>query len=750
MEDRRLVAIMFTDIVGYTSMMGKDEKKTHELILKNRKIHLSFINKFNGTCLKEMGDGFLASFPAASNAVFCAIAIQQVSNKEEIPLRIGIHEGEVLFENNEVLGDGVNIASRIEQATEPGCISISGTVFNDIKNKPEIETAFVDCKTFKNVERPVEIYKILFDEDAGPDLDLTEESVPIKTRWKPIYTILAGLVVIVAAIVLLIPKFLKKPSAEMERSIAVLPFTNESADEKNAYFVNGMMEDIRNNLAKIGDLRVISKTSTEKFRETNLSITEIAEELDVNYLLEGSVQRESNQVKIHAQLIETETDDHMWVDTYVRDLSDVFSVQSEIAEDIAKELYAVITPEELEIIEKIPTTNITAYDIFLRARDQHNNYWIDPSNSDALDEAIILYNRALEYDSSFAKAYTGLALAFWDRDYWVRYFDETFLDSVLLLTNKALSFDPTLDEAYYVRGMYLRNQKDGYDAALEDFNTALEINPNYSQAYFQISILYAWFFYDYVEAIKNCQIAIGLDHSAYLPFSFRNLGNLYSNVGFGDQARDYYLKAFQLDNDSVQYYNELAWQAYGEENLLEANKYAYQSYLLDSAILTNVSFLMEFNSFLGNYKEANLYANKLLDLYNKVHNQPNNWHRIGYTFLKIGKPEEAEFYFNEQIKWCEESIKLNKEYAQTYWAHYDLACVLALKGETEKAIQLLTEVNKNNFFPKWHVSHFKQDPFFENIRDDERFQKILNDIEAKYQKEHEKVKLWLEEEVISQ
>lgn len=506
-----------------------------------------------------------------------------------------------------------------------------------------------------------------------------------------------------------------------------------------------MTEDIRNKLTKIGDLHVISKTSTEKYRQTDLSIKEIAEELNVKFILEGTVQKAGNEVKIHAQLIRAETDDHLMAETYIRDLSDVFSVQSEIAETIADELSAIITPDALAIIETIPTANITAYDIFLRARDQHNQFWLY-SDGGALEDAILLYRRALEYDSTFARAYTGLALAFRDQHNYSNYLDENYLDSVLILANKALSFDDKLDEAYYVRGRYYASQPDGFNKSLQDMNRALEINPNYVQIYEYKSVISAWVFEDYIEAIKNGQMAVKLDQSTRLPINLKNLAGFYSDVGFFEEARTYIKRAFLLDNDSSSYFTKMAWINLGEGTLEDGLKAALKSYQLDTTNMESLILTIMYCNSLKNGKVGYDYALKLLDMFKFYQmTSPNDFHWIGYLFWKKGKVEEAEYYFNEQVRWCEESMRLKRSYATMYGAHHDLACVLAFKGDTVRAIQLLAEINDNkNFFVSRYISQFENEPFFESIHDDLRYQKILEDMKAKYQKEHDRIKNWLE------
>ena len=240
-EDRRLAAIMFTDIVGYTAMMGSDENKAFKVLRKNREIQRPIIKKYRGEWLKEMGDGILASFHTASDAVRCAGEIQQAAKKEGIGLRIGIHEGEVVFEGGDVLGDGVNVASRLEELAEEGAINISGAVYKDIKNKAGITTEFIEEKELKNVEEPIKVYKVHF--EVGEQA--IKKDQPVTKRNKLLYYIIAGLVVVIAIILIwqflplkeTEPVIVESEKGEIDRSIAVLPFANLSDDPAQEYSV---------------------------------------------------------------------------------------------------------------------------------------------------------------------------------------------------------------------------------------------------------------------------------------------------------------------------------------------------------------------------------------------------------------------------------------------------------------------------------------------------------------------------------
>jgi tetratricopeptide (TPR) repeat protein len=317
-----------------------------------------------------------------------------------------------------------------------------------------------------------------------------------------------------------------------------------------------------------------------------------------------------------------------------------------------------------------------------------------------------------------------------------------------VLTNKALSFDEQLDEAYYVRGLYYASQEDGFNESMKDMNRALKINPNYVEVYKHKSVVSAWIFEDYIEAIKNGLIALKLDHSTSMPITLKRLSEFYYDVGIFEQARSYVNRAFLLDNDSSIYYVKLAWINLSEGALPEGLNAALQSYQLDTANMMSLILITMLSNSLKNEEIGYPYALKLLDMF-KLYQMttPNDFHRIGYLFWLKGKHEEAEFYMNEQQKWCEESIRLGRSWAKTYGAHHDLACVLAFKGETERAIELLSEVNDNkDFFPSWYITQFENEPFFESIEEDERYLQILTDMKAKYQKEHDRVTAWMQEE----
>jgi TolB-like protein/Tfp pilus assembly protein PilF len=565
-------------------------------------------------------------------------------------------------------------------------------------------------------------------------------SVPLKRRQT---TIMAGSLIALALIILgilFVPK-LFKPQGQYEKSIAVLPFRNDSPDEENQYFINGTMETILDNLCKIEDLKVISRTSVEQYRNTSKSSPQIAEELNVRYILEGSGQKYGDDIKLTVQLIDAVNDKHIWSSPYERKFNDIFVIQSEIAQTIASEIKAIITPEEKKLIEKIPTSNLTAYDLYLKANDYQKDYQ-KTHNLSSYQTAVNLYKAALETDSAFAKAYSGLASAYYDRYYWLDYFKENFMDSCLILANKALSLDDKLDEAYFIKGLYYQ-QIGHIKEALDNYDKALKINPNYYTAYLFKGSILVLVIHDFVKGLECGQKALNLVHGNERPSALESVGYAFLFVGFPDKAKYYYQEALKLDGDSANYFYNLSWLELSLENFEEAFIFSKRANEIDSTYLPDISCC----SIEGHEEEAYLLAEKYVEYYKKtgefiLHSS----HRIGYAFWQAGKHKEAEYYFNQQIKYDEESIKLGRDIAQSKVAYYDLAGTYAFLGDKTKAYQCLDEFDKMNFYQLWLISYAKHDPLFGSIRNEERFQKILQNMEAKYQAEHERVKKWIKEQ----
>jgi len=340
-QTHQLAAIMFTDIVGYTALMGNDEQKAFELLKKNRELQKPIIKEFNGRFIKELGDGVLASFPTVSDALFAAIKIQEAcSTSKELSLRIGIHEGEIIFENNDIYGDAVNIASRIQTLGIPGAILFSKKVTDEIKNKAEFHTVSLGTFEFKNVNEPIEVFALANEGFPVPKRSRMEGKLKKKNVQKRNVIAAFSIILFIAAVFFIYKKFLSKNDKDevTDKSIAVLPFVDMSAGKDQEYFSDGLSEELLNLLSKISELKVIGRTSSFSFKGKNEDLRIIGDKLGVTHILEGSVQKDGNKIRVTAQLIRTTDGIHLWGEKYDRDLEGIFKIQDEIAEAVVQEL----------------------------------------------------------------------------------------------------------------------------------------------------------------------------------------------------------------------------------------------------------------------------------------------------------------------------------------------------------------------------------------------------------------------------
>ena len=555
------------------------------------------------------------------------------------------------------------------------------------------------------------------------------------------------LIAILALGYLLVSKLQVKSRSE-EKSIAVLPFINDSQDEENTYFINGVMEEVLINLQKIKDLRVISRNSVEQFRGPEKPSTPvIARRLGVKYIVEGSGQKYGNNLRLRIQLIEADNDRHLWAESYeheIKDVKDIFSIQSSIARSIAEELKAIMTPEELELIRKVPTQNITAYDLYQRGREEYSKYLSDNNNKEALEKAEEYYHKALDIDPEFASAYAGLARIYWNKYFWNEYFSENFMDSVLVLADNALSYDDKTVDGYFLKGLYYFYKGDR-EKALEAYDKAIKISPNSWEVYREKSRL---FYNDLpVPWLENLHKAASLNRGEELPDLLRGIAGVYNWAGFGDLARNCITEAYELDGDSISYFLALAGLENQGGNYNEGIKYYEKVNSIDSISGFYDRFLGVTYGRTGQYSKSLWYFRKYLKQLEKSGQLSlNDTHRIGYAFWQNGYKKEADYYFDKQMEYCNNLIKSERPYARNHYTYYDRAGVYAFRGDKERAYEDLKIFSQRESFGVWIIALIKIDPLFDSIREDPEFKQLISDMEAKHQAEHEKVANWLKEQ----
>ena len=394
--ERRLAAIMFTDIVGYTSLMAESEAKGLRARERHRALVRPLVVQYNGESIEARGDESLSVFPTALDAVSCALAIEdQVQSEADLKLHIGIHLGDVVVREGEVSGDGVNIASRICALSQDGGLCVSGEVYQSVRNQPDMEAVSLGERELKNVGRPVAVYAL----GRPGTVRMTAPRSVAPQR----YAIVAALVVALAAVgwwALNRPA----PTTGPIRSIAVLPLENLSGDPEQQYFTDGMTEAVIANLARLGSLSVVSRTSVMQYRGARKSLPEIAEELGVGAVIEGSVLRAGDLVRITVQLIDARSDMHLWAESYERPRREVLKLQDEVARAIAREI-------QMELVSGDQATgdpvNPAAYENHLRAM-----HLLASLTSSEHKLAVQYFKKAIHEDPVYAPAWAGLAFVY--------------------------------------------------------------------------------------------------------------------------------------------------------------------------------------------------------------------------------------------------------------------------------------------------------------------------------------------------
>lgn len=475
-QSRQLAAIMFTDIVGYTALMGQDEQKAFELLRRNRQVQEPAIKQYNGIWIKELGDGILASFSTVTDAVFCATAIQQACNSTaDLKLRIGIHLGEVVFENNDVFGDGVNIASRLQALAPIGGIWVSEAVYNTIINKKNIEAKFVREEVLKNVKEPMRIYEVIIHNTMQAYSDLTTgEKTVSKTA--------------------------------SQKSIAVLPFADMSATHDQEYLGDGLAEEILNSIVHLKDLKVAGRTSSFQFKGAKIDLREVGEKLGVNTVLEGSVRKQGNRLRVTAQLINVQDGFHIWSERYDREMDDIFAIQDEIALAITEQLKVTLLEKDREKITKTTTHNAEAYELYLKGR-----FHINRRGSSILT-GLQFFKQAIAIDPQYALAYTGYADACQLSAVYSFLSGKEVMHEVKQAAETAIKLDDSLGEPYGPLGSYYTYFERNWVEAKSNFTKATQLNPNYTQARSLYGLIYlCWVEGKFGEAKKQAQISIKLE-----------------------------------------------------------------------------------------------------------------------------------------------------------------------------------------------------------------------------------------------
>ena len=486
--ERRLAAIFAADVAGYSRLIGADEEGTLARLKAHRRELIDpTIAEHQGRIVKTTGDGVLAEFASPVKAVRCAIDVQYgmaernagVPEGQRIEFRIGINLGDVVVEDDgDIYGDGVNVAARLENIAEPGAVYISRTVRDFVDGTPELVLEDLGERELKNIARLVQVFRI-----APPQAVGAAQAGPPAVPHKP--------------------------------SIAVLPFTNMSGDAEQEYFSDGISEDLITDLSKISGLFIIARNSTFAYKGRSVKVQEIGRDLGVRFVLEGSIRKAGNRVRITAQLIDAGSGGHLWAERFDRELTDIFATQDEVVEKIVAALAVNLTQGEAQRLRRRGTTSVEAYETWLRAREL-----LSRSTREAIAQAKAMYRRAIEIDPNFAAPHAGLSLATisdyvsdWAAD------PEEALDEAERWARRALELDDQEPVSHMALGNVMLWRRN-HDGALAEFGRMIALDPNFAQGHSAtgLALMYAG---RAAEALEAFAIAKRLDpHSPSIVLHF--------------------------------------------------------------------------------------------------------------------------------------------------------------------------------------------------------------------------------------
>lgn len=553
-----------------------------------------------------------------------------------------------------------------------------------------------------------------------------EESITEQTNKR------LNIIIIITLLVLAAVTYFKEPDTTQassieeisnranEKSIAVLPFKNDSSNKDNIYFCDGIMEGVRENLSKIPGLSVVSRTSVEQYRENPPSVTEIANQLKVNYILEGSVLRIENRSIISARLIYAPEDHNVWSDQYDKEMEDVFSVLAEVTTSIAEKLKATISPEVLKNIENEPTTDLTAYDYYLQGKEYFNNYELS-GHKDDFNNADRLFQIALDLDSTFALAFVGRARILKDRHQYEFYYNEYLVDSMLQMCNKAISLDPAAADAYWIRGGFYDDFLFEISKAEEDLKMALNLNPNHVGAIRQMSWLTRLHHRDIITALQLLKTLEKLDRSVKeLQLTYGMFALCYRQINDREKELYYLDKAIELGPGWIY---DKAWYYAIEGRIPESIDLIEQSEEDYQIKLGQLGF---YYLLLKDYNRSLEYFEEWAALVKKegAHDSSGvkDWHRYGEVLVETGRIDEGIKIMTDQL---EQNEKLLVNFQVGYEIFYENAGIYAFLGNKKEAFKYLRKFDQSNRWEK-KIDLIQIDPLFDNIRDEEEFKAIIN------------------------
>lgn len=671
---------MFTDIVGYSALSQSNEALALELLEGHRRILRPIFSKHSGREIDTAGDSFFVEFHSAVEAASCAIEIQttlyernkSAEQERQIKLRIGLHIGDVVYIDNHVHGDGVNIAARLEPFATPEGICLSEDFARAIQNKIKYPVIKKGEVNLKNISTPMEIYCVQLPWVKERNL---ESEINLKVSRKKILTYaVPPILLIIAVLVVLAVMYLFSPLTDNKEitRIAVLPFLNIGGDSSDEYFAEGMTEQIISSLSNLSGLNVIARSSIMKYKDASRDIKEIGNELNVGTILEGSIRKYMNKARITVQLIDASTQENIWAMDYDKELSDVFIIQSEIARSVANELEVKLREEEKERLGKTETVNTDAYNAYLLGR-----FYLNRRNIEGVTRSITYFQNAVSIDSTFSQAYSGLADAYTligAAGYGIMSVDEAVTKAKENVT-KALELNGDLAEVHASLAYIKFRLEWKFDEAEAEFKKAIELGPSYAQAHewYALYLSLRGRFKEGLNRMKKAQELNPLSTSVS-----NGIGRIYYFMNDMQNAIEQFKKTIKMDPNYAEAHFSLG-MAYG--------------------------VMKDYNKAIQEMEKAASLSNRRLVILGD----------LAYVYLKKGMKDKAL----EVIKELDERSKTEDVSSFNYIPYY-----VGLK-DYNKVFELLEEAYEKKY---GLLLYLKADNLFGDLEKDARYTDIIKRI----------------------
>ncbi|MDX5339433.1 MAG: hypothetical protein LPK25_10415 [Cyclobacteriaceae bacterium] len=720
---RKQSTVFFSDIVGYTRLMGIDEDAAFQLMKENLITHQEVFSKYGGQLVKELGDGILGVFESPEDALNASLEIQKICMQhQKFQLRIGLHCGDIIFDHGDVFGDAVNQSSRIQSVGVPSSILVSGQLIQKLGKNNKFSTLPLGTFELKNVAHKVELHAL-----TNPPLNIPKRADVLQNikyqernpwiRWG----VASAFFMLVIA--LLYSLFFQGAKWGQEKSVAIMPFENISQDASHEYFAEGLTGDIIYQLSEIDSIRVVPFEQVENFKDSDLSLDSLGKIFEVKTILEGSVDFIGSKVQINVRLVDIANAKNIWSETYTRENTGIISLQNTIAREIARALNANLSSQELFQIGKSQTFSAEAYDLYLKAKNLYFKY-----NREANQKSISFFKQAIQIDPNYALAYAGLADAFAQMNSYG--LGMSWLDSSMEASDKALAIEPTLAEAYSSKGInYYYQGKNEY--AKISFEKALAYKPNLSRTTGNLATIY----FSQGQLVKSLELqakSAALNPRAFIPYQIS--GWIYRILGDYESSEYFLKKAIELQENSITY-EQLAYTYILQGREREAAELIPK--ILQKEKDSNSYAMAGLIAFhLNDLTLAQEYFERSLEVTEDYENDPYYIVpiKLAYILKQEGNTERAKEFLEQAIELRHDAILEGDE---DFNLPLDLAIAKMSNGEVKEANKYL-----NLAFDKGWRDLFIIDfsPVFREYRNSPEYERLASRVKAELNKQNQSLK----------